>query len=106
MFSNGINLFGQKIFSLEEMEFFNVSNVISFHSWGNGDFDCILIDEEQKEETVFFMKHSNDALTPVCSSLYNWIKEVIKEIQQKGTLLHPDDYLVRSEEGVYKDGLI
>jgi hypothetical protein len=104
LFSNGINLFGIEILSIESMEFFHVEKKIAFHNWGNGDFD--VIDEAGQ---IYFSNHSIEALILVSSSLSNWIVSVIEEIEIKGTLLHPIDYSNReNEEGVYRkilDGL-
>jgi hypothetical protein len=98
LFSNGINLFGVEILSIESMEFFSVERKIAFHNWGNGDFD--VIDETGQ---VFFSNHSIESLIPVSSSLSNWIVSVIEEIELKGILLHPLDYSNRkSEEGIYR----
>jgi hypothetical protein len=103
MFSDGLDLFGQQILSLSEIEFFASENILSFHSWGNGDFDCMSVSQKEKGETIYFMSHSVDDLTPVYSSLFEWIKGVVEEIQQKGTLLHPYDYAERDEDGIYKN---
>ena len=102
MYSDGLVLFGQQILSLSEMEYFASDNIVSFHAWGNGDFDCISVNQSEQEETIYFMSHSVDDLTPVHYSLFGWIKDVIAEIQQKGTLLHPYDFTERNEEGIYK----
>nr|WP_319998168.1 SMI1/KNR4 family protein [uncultured Draconibacterium sp.] len=102
MFSDGLDLFGQKILSLSEIEFFVSENILSFHSWGNGDFDCISVNQKKQEETIYFMSHSVNDLTPVHTSLSGWVRDVISEIQQKGTLLHPYDFTERNEEGIYK----
>lgn len=102
IFSDGLVLFGQQILSLDEIEYFANEKIISFHAWGNGDFDCIAVNQITKENTVYFMSHSVDNLIPIRSSLFGWIKDVINEIQQKGTLLHPYDFAERNEEGIYK----
>lgn len=102
MFSNGLVLFGQQILSLDEMEYFTSDNIVSFHTWGNGDFDCISVSQITKTNTVYFMSHSVNNLTPIHSSLFGWTKDVINEIQKKGTLLHPYDFTERNEEGIYK----
>ncbi len=101
-FSDGLVLFGQQILSLAEMEYFASDNIVSFHAWGNGDFDCVSIKQQEQGEMIYFMSHSVDNLTPVHSSLFGWIKDVIAEIQQKGALLHPYDFTERNEEGIYK----
>lgn len=98
LFSNGINLFGIEILAVEAIEFFPAEKIISFHNWGNGDFDVI-----NEADQIFFCNHSTETLMPVSSSLSHWIVGVIKEIELKGTLLHPLDYSNREgEDGLYR----
>jgi hypothetical protein len=102
MFSNGFDLFGLQILSLERMEFFPGEQILSFHNWGNGDFDCIALSGVFPSGTVLFMHHSEDNLIPVKNTFGDWLESVIKEVESKGTLLHPSDYNSRKEDGVYK----
>lgn len=103
LLSNGINLFGQQIFSLEEMEYFAMSEVVSFHSWGNGDFDCLSVGNRYPKEAVVFMFHSEEKIELINRDLTQWIEEVINEISKIGTLLHPLEYEGRESEGIYKE---
>lgn len=103
LFSNGINIFGTKIYSLDEMELFPENKVLSFHSWGNGDFDCISVDNGDEYGRVFFMNHSVSNLVSINISFVEWVFGVIREIECKGVLLHPMDYRIRRETGMYKD---
>ena len=103
LFSNGLNLYGLQIFSIAEMEFFPNAKMLSFHSWGNGDFDCISVGADYPEGAVVFMSHNEDNTALVSSHLIVWFKEVISEISKLGTLLHPLDYDERESEGMYKN---
>lgn len=101
--SNGINLFGIQIHSLEEMEFFLRSRILTFHNWGNGDFDCLSVGGDYPIGTVLFMSHSEDNLALVSNNLIEWIIGVVAEIKRVGTLLSPSDYNERESEGMYKN---
>jgi hypothetical protein len=105
LFSNGLDLFGQHLLPLEKLEYFSSGNVLMFHKWGNGDFDCITIGKENAKGKIVFMLHSEEILIPLNISLYEWIRAVISEIKEKGTLLHPYDFTMRKEEGLYKQVL-
>lgn len=103
LFSNGIELFGLRIVPLEEMEYFPYSGILTFHNWGNGDFDCLSLGGDYPRGIIVFMSHSEDKLASVSNSLIEWFTEVISEIKKKGALLHPLDYDERELEGIYKN---
>jgi hypothetical protein len=104
LFSNGIDIFGIEILPLEDMFFFQEEKLVSFHGWGNGDFDCISINSDESLGKIFFVNHSVDNIIPLCSSITEWILGAIKEVEVNGTLLHPYDYEFReNEEGMYKN---
>ena len=84
---------------LKIMEYFKEEQLLTFHSWDDGDYDCISLN---KNNEIIFVNHSPVNRYFVASSLYNWISEVFKEIETKGTLLHPFDYYIRQEDGLYK----
>ena len=101
MYSNGMDLFGISLLSLEEMIYYGNEKLLVFHNWGNGDFDSILLDQKNKNfGSVYFMNHSPDKIYLVSPSITDWVKNVIHEVQQKGTLYHPCDY-VESGNGLY-----
>jgi SMI1 / KNR4 family (SUKH-1) len=102
LFSNGIKIFGVKIYSLEEMDFFEDQMLLAFHGWGNGDFDCLSVEQGAQSGIVFFSNHSINNSLSMNISFSEWISMSIKEIEHKRALLHPMDYLFRNEEGVYK----
>ncbi len=102
-FTNGVNFFGLQILPISQLEYFPNWGIISFHSWGNGDLDCIVIDSPfQTQGTILFMNHSPDVTVPIAPSLIKWFYQVFEEIKIKGTLLHPSDYRGRKEKGVYE----
>jgi hypothetical protein len=102
LFSNGVHLFGLDIFSLDEVAYFPNSGILSFHSWGNGDFDCISVGGDYPKGTVVFMAHSEDHTSVVCNNLVAWFEGVIIEVKERGTLLHPMDYKEWEAEGMYQ----
>jgi hypothetical protein len=102
LFSNGIDLFGIHINSLEEMEYFSRSSILTFHNWGNGDFDCLSLGGDYPRGSILLMFHSEDKLALVSNSLTEWFTGVIAEIKRIGALLHPLDYNERESEGMYK----
>jgi hypothetical protein len=103
LYSNGIGLFGIQIHALEEMEYFPRSCILTFHTWGNGDFDCLSIGGAYPRGTIIFMSHSEDKLAIVSNNLIEWFLGVIAEIKGTGTLLHPLDFDERGLEGMYKN---
>ncbi len=103
LYSDGIKLFGLEILSLREMWFFLDSNLIAFHSWGNGDFDCLSLGKEYPKGKIIFMSRSKSSTAVVSDTLENWFKSVINEIEEFGTLFHPMDYNTRNIEGMYKN---
>jgi len=105
LFSNGVNLFSLQIHSIEEIEYFPHSKIISFHSWGNGDFDCVSIGGNYSQGKIVFMSHSEDKLALISNDLIEWVIGVIVEIGELGTLLHPLDYNEKVSKGMYKNVL-
>jgi hypothetical protein len=106
LFSNGIDLFGVHVHSLEEMEYFPSSGILTFHNWGNGDFDCLSLGDDYPSGTVLLMIHSENKLALVSNSLVAWFTGVIGEIKRTGALLHPSDYNMLESEGMYKNVLL
>jgi hypothetical protein len=102
LYSNGIKIYGIEIFPLEQMEFFEENMLLSFHPWGNGDFDCISTNPSYHYGEVYFMNHSITNITLMNISFFDWIIRCVEEIRAKKTLLHPDDYRYRKEDGMYK----
>ena len=103
LFSNGLNLFDLTVMPLEEMEVFSLTKIISFHNWGNGDFDCVSLGGDYPKGSVIFMRHSEGNLTPVVDNLTDWFINVIQEVKTIGTLYHPFDYEQFNYNGVYKE---
>ena len=57
--SNGLGWFGVEVLSISELLYYREQGIIPFHSWGNGDFDCIATKESSYQEgAVLFMNHS------------------------------------------------
>ncbi len=102
-FSNGLDLFGITLCSMEEMDFFEDSQLLGFHNWGNGDFDCISLGGLYPKGSIVFMAHNEDTTTLVSNDLTSWIEEVISEIKKTGALRHPLEYNKSIIEGVYKN---
>ena len=90
--SNGINLYGLHILSLNEIEVLDDIGLISFHNWGNGDFDYISTGKITDEGTIIIRLHDSNEFYFVSSSLYDWFVDTIKEIEKYGTLYHPSDF--------------
>ena len=103
LFSNGIKIYGIEIYPLLEMNFSEEQMLLVFHSWGNGDFDCISLRQDSNYGKIYFANHSIEHLVSMEILLGEWMYLMVKEIQQKGTLLHPIDYSIRNEDGLYKE---
>jgi len=102
-FTNGLVFLGLHVLSIDEIEFFPNTGLLSFHNWGNGDFDCISTGKVYPENSVIFMNHSEDEIAFVSPTLEEWLKRVSNEIGKYGALLHPMDYMERQVEGMYKN---
>lgn len=103
LWSSGIKIFGAEIQALDEMEFYEDHRLMTFHSWGNGDVDCISVDQGSHYGTVYFVNHSAANSVSMNIAFGEWIFLAIDEIRHKGAILHPMDYLFRNEEGMYKE---
>jgi hypothetical protein len=100
--SNGIGLFGVELMPLSELYYFTEQSIVQFHPWGNGDFDCITTRGcEEGEGRVVFMNHSPHVLSLIELSLASWMRRVVAEVTKKHVLLHPADYRVRDDMGLY-----
>ena len=104
--TNGMKLFGLAIMPIDQQVLFHHEGIIAFHNWGNGDFDCVATStSDYPMGAVVFMNHSAAATVLICESLATWLEEVVREIREKGTLLHPSDYQHRDEQGLYRRAL-
>ena len=101
--SNGMDFYGLHIQSIEEMDYYSNERLLSFHSWGNGDFDCVKIQNGPSTDSIWFMNHSPIKNYLVINSLFDWFMKVYKELKSYGALLHPMDYRNEMEfNGLYK----
>lgn len=101
-YANGMNFFGQKLLSTHEQTFFPEQGIVTFHNWGNGDFDCVVVGASAYSVgAIAFMNHNPDVTTEISPTLSNWFDRAAAEIAKKGTLLHPADYRQRREQGLY-----
>lgn len=104
MFSNGLLLFGLQIMSIEEQQYYPVQGLLSFHNWGNGDFDCIATSaSDYPEGSIVFMNHSPEITVKIEDTLVEWLAKATDEIRKYGALLHPRDYMTNPDfsEGLY-----
>ena len=103
MYANGMRLFGLDLMSTDQQSYFREHRIISFHNWGNGDFDCISTSTSPYPAgTVVFMNHSADVTVRITGLLSEWLEKAVQEIRLKGALLHPADYREKPEQGLYQ----
>jgi len=103
LYANGMNLFGLELMPIDQQSYFGEYGIISFHDWGNGDFDCISIAASPHPVgAVVFMNHSPDVTVRIADSLSEWLEKAVQEIQAKSALLHPTDYREQAEDGMYQ----
>lgn len=101
LYSNGISFFGQLMLPLEQLEYFAEQGLLTFHDWGNGDFDCLAMSTSRySENAVVFLNHSAVITVEIDGALASWLERAVEEIRQRGTLLHPGDYRTISNGGV------
>jgi len=101
-FSDGMNFFEERILSTSEQEFISSGSLLTFHDWGNGDFDAIVVESKTQSMLpsgfVVFICHESGCIEPVTGSLRSWFRLVLEEIKIRGTLLHPDDYHIQNSQ--------
>ena len=103
MYANGMSLFGLELMPTDQQTHFGEHGIVSFHNWGNGDFDCISISASPHPVgSVVFMNHSPEVTVGIATSLSEWLEKAVQEIRSKGALLHPADYRERPEQGMYQ----
>lgn len=100
-FANGMKLHGLDMLSLEDAMVHPLEGFITFHAWGNGDFDAIEFGNGSAR--VVFVSHQTGAAEPVADTLADWLEAVSAELQSQRTLLHPGEYAARPEKGVYHE---
>jgi len=101
LITNGMNYFGLDIMPIDQQTYYRDQGIITFHNWGNGDFDCVAASPSQYPDgTVVFMNHSPDVTVALAQSISEWLKKAAREIRSKGALLHPSDYRERREQGL------
>lgn len=100
-FANGMKLHGLEFLSLEDMMVNPLEGTITFHAWGNGDFDALVYNADTRR--VVFMNHRTGDAEPVADSMDAWLDAVSEELQAQRTLHHPGEYAARPEQGVYHD---
>jgi hypothetical protein len=99
--SNGMSLLGLYIMPIEEQVWYEDEGILSFHNWGNGDFDCIVLSGQRfPRGAIVFMNHTPEVTVNIEDSLIAWMSRVAEEIQRRGTLLHPMDYRTQRQRGV------
>lgn len=95
-FSNGLHFFGEEILAIQEQQIISNESLLSFHSWGNGDFDAIVVESNIREKhplrQVVFVCHETGQIVPIAADIKTWIKHVYHEVRTRGVLMHPDDY--------------
>ncbi len=101
LFSDGVTVGGVEIQCASGQEWHDEFGLLAFHSWGNGDFDCLSL-EEDSLGAVFFINHSPAVSVRVADSLETWLAAMLAEMTQRCSVLHPGDYRYREEtSGVY-----
>jgi hypothetical protein len=98
--SDGCVLYQLDLLSASETQLYN-RNILAFHNWGNGDFDCLRLRRRAGEAPVFFMNHAPDVLVKVAKSFGEWLERIIDEYRRYGSIGHPRDYRSETRVGVY-----
>ncbi len=99
-FSDGCDLCGLMIQSAAEQVFLD-GRLLTFHNWGNGDFDCLDFGRPGAEVPVVFMNHGPDVTAFVAASFEAWLAGVLDELLRTGTLAHPRDCMYRGGALLY-----
>ncbi len=67
--------------------------LVPFHDWGNGDFDCVdLTKAVDDEPPVVFWDDKRDTTVMITHGFGKWLGMVVEDLEKYGKLLHPDDY--------------
>jgi len=96
--SNGGRVGAERIDSLEE-SIVNEYVMMSVHSWGNGDTDCVCCDDQSPDfGAICFCDHEQGQNVVVCRSLREWLERCGTEVLREGCLCHPMDLEQLSNE--------
>lgn len=105
--SDGFEIANLHVCGLEEM-FEYGRNMVAVQNWGNGDFDCLVLDDSvppHRSGSVVFANHQPDAIVRVGMSVQDWLEGIERELATRAEVLHPRDYYKSPSAGVYADVL-
>lgn len=101
--SDGLEIANLHVCGLEEM-FAYGRNMVAVQNWGNGDFDCLVLDDSVPPHrcgSMVFANHQPDAIVRVGVSVQDWLEGIERELATRAEVLHPRDYYRGPSTGVY-----
>lgn len=101
--SDGVDIANLHICSSEEV-FAYGHNMVAMQNWGNGDFDCLVLESSRPDAllgNIVFANHQPDVFVRVGTSVGDWLEKVGRELATRSEVLHPRDYINRTSDGVY-----
>lgn len=101
--SDGLDVANLHICSSDEL-FAYGHNMVAIQNWGNGDFDCLVLDSSLSAAligSVVFANHQPDVIVRVGTSIENWLENIGQELATRSEILHPRDYIKQPSDGVY-----
>jgi hypothetical protein len=79
--------------------------LLTFHDWGNGDFDCLGLGPDPNQVPILFMNHSPEVVVRIADSFEHWLSSIVEELRRDGTVAHPGDYRYVDSPGLYAEVL-
>ncbi len=101
--SDGLEIANLHVCGLEET-FEYGRNMVAVQNWGNGDFDCIVLDDSVPPHlcgSIVFANHQPDAIVRVGMNVQDWLEGIERELATRSEVLHPRDYHKSPSAGVY-----
>ena len=94
--------------SIDEQMLLGDDNLLSFHDWGNGDYDCVLLERKGrwKPGQILFYNHLDANVYPISFDVRRWLELLIGELKAWQTVFHPMDYhhaVSRSDDAIKCD---
>lgn len=71
------------------------------HIWGNGDVDCVDLSHPDGPHAIVFMGHDPPWEFRVCASLEEWLRRLVDEFIEYGTIYSPWDCYVSQVDRLY-----
>jgi hypothetical protein len=102
--TDGLEIALFEIFSIDLQGFDAEHGFLTLADWGNGDSDCLVVSGDRFPlGSVVFCNHNPDDAAIITDSFGAWVRGIMAETRQLGSVGHPRDYMhqLKRAEGLY-----